>query len=75
MQEQEQVFLRVFDKRLRTLGSLAGTGSADRHTASFDAVDNKAAVAEKKLDALQDLFRTLLNELMKGKVRVSANQM
>jgi type I restriction enzyme S subunit len=37
---------------------------------SLDAVDKKTAVAEKKRDALQNLFRTLLHELMTGKVRV-----
>jgi type I restriction enzyme S subunit len=37
---------------------------------SLDAVDKKTSVAEKKRDALQDLFRTLLHELMTGKVRV-----
>lgn len=37
---------------------------------ALDAVDARKAVAEKKRNALQDLFRTLLHELMTGKVRV-----
>ncbi len=37
---------------------------------ALDAVDVRKAVAENKRNALQDLFRTLLHELMTGKVRV-----
>lgn len=37
------------------------------------AVDNKLEVADKKRGQLQDLFRTLLHELMTGKVRVGEN--
>ena len=37
---------------------------------ALDAVDARKAVAENKRNALQDLFRTLLHELMTGKVRV-----
>lgn len=37
---------------------------------ALDAVRQKRQVAERKRNALQDLFRTLLHELMTGKVRV-----
>ena len=70
MQEQEQVFLSVFDKRLRPPGSVAGANTADRHRASLDAVDNKTASAENNHNTIQDLFCTLLHVLMTGKVRV-----
>ena len=45
---------------------------ADQETIAkaIDAVDQRIAIAEKKRNALQDLFRTLLHELMTGKVRV-----
>lgn len=39
---------------------------------ALDAVDQRVTVAEKKRNALQALFRTLLHELMTGKVRVGA---
>lgn len=42
------------------------TDSAD----ALVALDDKIEVAQKKRNALQDLFRTLLHELMTGKVRV-----
>lgn len=42
---------------------------------ALDAVDARKAVAENKRNALQDLFRTLLHELMTGKVRVDTNYM
>lgn len=37
---------------------------------ALDAVDARKTVADNKRNALQDLFRTLLHELMTGKVRV-----
>ena len=40
---------------------------------ALDAVDKRTATAEKKRNALQDLFHTLLHELMTGKVRVNHN--
>mgnify|MGYP001236171292 CR=1 FL=1 len=36
----------------------------------LDAVGNKTEIAERKRDQLQDLFRTLLHELMTAKTRV-----
>lgn len=48
----------------------ANRDDQDIIASSLDAVDKRIAVAEKKRDTLQDLFRTLLHELMTGKVRV-----
>lgn len=40
---------------------------------ALDAVDARKTVADNKRNALQDLFRTLLHELMTGRVRVNHN--
>lgn len=40
---------------------------------AFNALEQKLDQAEQKRTKLQDLFRTLLHELMTGKVRVGAN--
>ena len=36
----------------------------------FGTIDGKVAIASRKLTAFQDLFRTLLHELMTAKTRV-----
>jgi type I restriction enzyme S subunit len=41
---------------------------------ALDAVDQRIIIATKKRNTLQDLFRTLLHELMTGKVRVSIGE-
>lgn len=38
--------------------------------AALDAVEKRTRIAQRKRTQLQDLFRTLLHELMTGKVRV-----
>jgi type I restriction enzyme S subunit len=38
---------------------------------ALDSVENKTGVAERKKAQLQDIFRTLLHELMTGKMRVN----
>jgi type I restriction enzyme S subunit len=39
--------------------------------AAIDTVDHKHAGHQRKLGSLQDLFRTLLHELMTAKIRVN----
>ena len=39
---------------------------------ALDSVENRTAIAERKKAQLQDLFRTLLHELMTAKIRVHA---
>lgn len=36
----------------------------------FETIDGKATIASRKRTRLQDLFRTLLHELMTAKIRV-----
>ncbi|MDX2219553.1 MAG: restriction endonuclease subunit S [Burkholderiales bacterium] len=50
--------------------ALPSSGEQQEIADMLDAVGNKTDVAERKRDQLQDLFRTLLHELMTAKIRV-----
>jgi type I restriction enzyme S subunit len=50
--------------------SVPSTEDQQQIANTLDAVENKTAVAELKKAQLQDLFRTLLHELMTAKIRV-----
>lgn len=57
--------------RIKTLGvALPSLDEQKEIVRALDAVRSKRQVAERKTKTLQDLFRTLLHELMTGKVRV-----
>ena len=57
--------------RIKTLAvALPSRKDQDAMVDALDSVRNKIKVANRKKTALQDLFRTLLHELMTGKVRV-----
>ena len=62
-------------KLLPLLLPLPSLDEQDDIVRAIDQVDKKLTLARKRMTTLQDLFRTLLHELMTGKVRVNQNNL
>jgi type I restriction enzyme S subunit len=53
---------------------IPGGGEQDKIVRIFGAIDSKIELVEKKKSKLELLFRTLLNELMTGRIRVNISK-